>query len=219
MSEEQIRQDLENLPQGSQPAVVQEVKAVTEPVKDPTPDHEAINRQYAEEIADLKANLEMVRQSIPREKTPEPDDFGGLHDDDWPTVKDMKKVLGIREKQYREAIEEAQVASQYSDYREVISSYLPKLLKEKPNLRGSIEHSPNKALAAYELAQMYKASRDEGKSVKKASDEAARIVKNTSKPGSLSQVGGQSSMSSADYYSSMSDNDFAQLVADNLERS
>jgi hypothetical protein len=209
----------EKLPieQPQEEAKVEEAAEPAPPEKDSSEELRNINQRYAEEIEELKSNLSMVRDRLPRETAKEPNVFGDLTDEDIPTVGHMKKVLETREKQYRETIEEMQVATRYPDYQEVISSYLPKLLKEKPHLRGSIEYAPNKAMAAYELAAMYKASRQEGQSVKKSADEAARIVKNAQKPASMSQAGGLGTMSQADYYSKLSDAEFAALVQKNLE--
>lgn len=194
----------------------EDVSQDTPAAEDPINELRTVNQHYAEEIAELKANLEMVRSRQPREEAKQPNDFGDLTDEDFPTVGQMKNALETREKQYRESIEEMQVAAKYPDYQEVISSYLPKLLKEKPHLHGSIATAPNKALAAYELAALFKQARAEGTPVKKSADEAARIVKNAQKPASISQAGGSSSISSADYYSGLSDSEFFKLVQQNM---
>jgi len=194
----------------------EEVSEQTPAEKDPNDELREINQRNAEEIAELKANFEMVRRQQSRETSVEPNEFGDLTDEDIPTVGQMKRVLETREKQYRDSIEEMQVAAKHPDYQEVISSYLPKLLKEKPHLHGSIAKAPNKALAAYELASLFKQARQEGTPVKKSADEAARIVKNAQKPASISQAGGSSSVSSADYYSGLSDSDFYKLVQKNM---
>lgn len=206
-----------NLPEEN-PQVTEDTQVSNEsvPQKDPVEELKATNQHYAEEIAELRANIDMLRNNASTRKPEVPDEFGELEEDDLPTVKDVKRVLYAREQQYREALEEVQIATQYSDYKEVISNYLPKLLKAKPHLKGSIEHAPNKALAAYELASMYKNSRKEGNTVKQSANEAARIVKNANKPASISQAGGQSATDAANYYANMSDEDFMKLVSKNI---
>jgi hypothetical protein len=48
-------------------------------------------------------------------------------------------------------------------------------------------------------------------------ENAQRIVDNSKKPGTLSQAGGQSTLSKADYFASMSDQEFMKMATRNLE--
>jgi len=193
------------------------------------------------EIKELRQNIDFIqRSSQPQDKPKEPDEFGDLTDLDVITVQDFKRVLSSREKNYNESINEMQVATRFSDYREVISKQLPLLLKEKPHLRDSIESSQNKALAAYEMAKLYGATQQKEPEVKAkpkaqeaiqgdqvnqndqpphrlATNAAERIMDNANKPASSSQVGGQSAMNQADYYSGLSDSEFLKIAKRNLE--
>jgi hypothetical protein len=48
-------------------------------------------------------------------------------------------------------------------------------------------------------------------------ENAQRMVDNARKPGTLSQAGGQSVLSKADYFATMSDAEFMRMASKNLE--
>ena len=101
--------------------------------------------------------------------------------------------------------------SKHPDYYEVINANLALAVKDKPHLSEAIENSSNKALLAYEIAKTAQTI-----SSPQASNKAKKIVENAKKPGSLSQVGGNSGISSADYYANMSDEEFDKIASKNL---
>ena len=174
---------------------------------------------------DLKQNLEILRANVvqkPQEPSPETTMFKGLRKDDIPNVEDIERVFKEREEAYQARIEELQVAQQHPDYAEVMEKHLTPLLKQKPHLVEGIQGAKNKALFAYELAKMAQNQRQAEvappiEAPTQKSSNAQKIVENARKPGTLSQTGGQSVLSKADYYATMSDAEFWSMAQKNLD--
>jgi hypothetical protein len=116
--------------------------------------------------------------------------------------------------QYETKINELQMAQKYPDYEQVITKYLPEVLKQNPSLRNSLEKTQDYELA-YHLAKNNDGYRSSRKSEKKNAD-AERIVQNSAKAGSLSSLGQSSPINAARRYKEMSDADFQREVNKNL---
>lgn len=192
-----------------------------------------VDRIKAEREAERREHqlqLDILRANMNRAPAPEPmkrsEMFADKEDDYIPNVAELRAEWQSKELGYQSRLEELEVQSQYPDYAEVLGKYLTPLVKNKPHLRGVIEHAPNKAVAAYELAkmaqqmEMNQPQQGVSQSVAQptpATVKAQRMVENSRRPGTLAQAGGQSTLSKADYYASMSDAEFIKFASQNLE--
>jgi len=139
-----------------------------------------------------------------------------MKEDDIPNVGELRREWDQKESMYQARLEELQFAQSHPDYAEVLDKYLAPLVKQKPHLARGIQASDHPSLMAYELGKMYQQTQ-ERQSATIVSENAQRIVENAKKPGTLSQAGGQSALSQADYYASMSDREFMKFAGKNLE--
>lgn len=175
---------------------------------------EAEKREYQLQIDMLKANM------APRVHSQERKMFEGMDDSDVPNVRELRSEWNAREASYKMRLEELQTQTQYPDYNEVLNKYLAPLIKQKPHLSQGIESSSNPSLMAYELGKMYQASQhmpSPEPQIQQRSETAQRIVDNSRKIGTLSQAGGQTALSQADYFATMSDAEFMRMASKNLE--
>lgn len=163
-------------------------------------------------IKDHIALLQSNQQSTPKE-VPK-DELDGLDDGDVLTVGEAKKFLSKMNKQYEISIEELKMTQKYPDYQEVITKYLPDVLKQNPGLKNSLQKTQDYELAYY-LAKNSDNYRGEKKKSQKSVD-AQRIVENSQKAGSLSSMGQTSPISEAKRYKDMPDKEFKALVNRNL---
>jgi len=157
-------------------------------------------RYVKEHIALLSANK---TNSVPE------DDFQKLSDDDVLTVRDFKKLSG----NLAISLEELKIAQKYPDYNEVISSYLPEVIKQSPKIRDTLQKTQDFELAYY-LAKNSEGYKEKNSNAKK-SLEAKKIIENSNKIGSLSSMGSVSPISQAKRYREMSDEDFLREVNSN----
>jgi len=173
----------------------------------------AKRQQTEDELRMMKDHLALnqVRQSEPVQKK---DVFEGLEDGDVMTVGEFKKFTGGMTNQFKMTIEELKMAQKNPDYQEVITKYLPDLLKQNPSLRATLKNSNDYELAYY-LAKNSDVYRSENKKSKRSAD-AQRIVENSQKANSLSSMGSTSPISQAKRYKDMSDAEFEQTVSRNL---
>ncbi len=185
---------------------------------------EEVDRIKAEkdlEKREYQLQIDMLKANIKQEVRPERKMFDGMDDSDVPNVKELRAEWNARETSYKQRLEELQVQSQHSDYHDVLSNYLAPLIRQKPYLAQGIQSSDNPSLMAYELGKMAQASqqqpRQEQPIIPQRSETAQRIVDNSRKIGTLSQAGGQTSLSQADYFATMSDQEFMRMASKNLE--
>ena len=162
----------------------------------------ALRQQKEQEIQLMKENSELWKANIQKEDE--------LSDDDVLTVREAKRAL----RQYQLSIEELRVAQKYPDYQEVVSKFLPEIIKNNPKFRSTLETTQDYELAYY-LAKNSDAYRSTEKK-KQVHSDAERIVQNSQKPGSLSSGGSASSIAQVKRYKDMSDEEFANVVSRNL---
>jgi len=174
---------------------------------------ERIKRQQTEErlrIIEDHMTLSQANQAQPKPK----DEFEGLDDGDVMTIGEYKKLTSGLASQFKTTIEEMKMAQKHPDYQEVITRYLPDILKQNPGLKHTLQTTQDYELAYY-LAKNSDNYRKENKRSKQSAD-AKRIVENSQKAGSLSSTGGTSPISQAKRYKDMSDTEFRELVNRNL---
>jgi len=174
----------------------------------------AERQKLQDELSVMRDHISLIQSSQQAPKAAKPDEFDGLSEDDVLTVRDLKKALNKKEKEFQGTIQELRMTQMYPDYQEVVTKYLPEVLKQNPSLRGTLQNSQDYELAYY----LAKNSDSYKKTHKKAANnaEAERIVQNAQRAGSLSSVGQTTPMSEAKQYKSMSDSDFKKQVQKNL---
>ena len=173
----------------------------------------AQRQQIQDELKMMKKHLALIQARAAAPQQPK-DELDNLSDDDVLTVGEAKKFLNRMNKQYQGSIEELKMTQKYPDYQEVVTKYLPDVIKQNPRVAQTLQ-----ATQDYELAYLLATSSDkykaERKRAKKNSD-AERIVQNASQAGSLSSVGQTSPINKAKRYKDMSDEDFRREVHRNL---
>lgn len=169
----------------------------------------ALRQQKEQEIQLMKENSELWKANVQKQAS-QAQEEAELSDDDVLTVREAKRAL----RQYQLSIEELRVAQKYPDYQEVVSKFLPEIIKNNPKFRSTLETTQDYELAYY-LAKNSDAYRSTEKK-KQVHSDAERIVQNSQKPGSLSSVGSASSIAQVKRYKDMSDEEFANVVSRNL---
>lgn len=169
-------------------------------------------QQMQDELRMIKEHmaLNQANQSKPKPK----DAFEGLEDGDVMTVGEFKKLTSSMSNQFKMSIEELKMAQKNPDYQEVITKYLPDVLKLNPGLKNTLQKTQDYELAYY-LAKNSDTYRKENKKSKQSAD-AQRIVENSQKAGSLSSMGSTSPISQAKRYKDMSEKEFKEIVNKNL---
>lgn len=202
---------------------------------------EELGRMKSErEIEKREHNLQMdiwrANQNQPQRQQEAPkrqEMFEGMRGDDIPNVEEMtnafrnfRNEFEEKEAGYKARLEELQVQAAHPDYEEVIEKYAIPLVKQKPHLAEGLQGASNKALFAYELGRMAKQMQEfqiqqapvaQVQQPIQRSNDAERMLANSRKPGTLSQAGGQSTLSKADYFATMSDQEFMKMATQNLE--
>jgi len=171
-------------------------------------------QELQEELKLIKDHLSLMQSQRESQAPKRQEEFDGMSDDDVLTVGEFKKALTTREKQYQMGMEELRVSQQHPDYHEVVTNYLPEVLKSNPGLQRTLETTQDYGLA-YHLAKNSDGYRARNKTTKRNAD-AERIVQNAQQPGSLSAVGQSTNMSEAKRWKSMSDDEFRAAVNKNL---
>jgi len=170
-------------------------------------------QRLEEENRLIKENLELLKASqsrnVPKKEEQEAD-FDGLEDDDIMTVKEFKKRSSKLTNQFQTTVKELQMAQRNPDYQEVITKYLPEVIKSNPSLRHTLEQSQDYELAYY-LAKNSEGYRNATMSEKIHSD-AERILKNSKTGSGISSVGASTPVSQAKRYKDMSDDEFRRLM-------
>ena len=173
-------------------------------------------QQTEEQNRMLQDHLSLMQANQAPQATKQ-DEYEGLSDDDVLTVGEAKKFLGKIENNYKTSVAELSAQQKYSDYNEVVTKYLPDVVKQNPALRTTLQNDENRYELAYFLAKNSDSYREATHEVKK-STEAQRIVENGQRPGSLSAVGSAAPQSQVSNIRNMSDDDFMKMANRNLGR-
>lgn len=171
----------------------------------------AQRQSLQEELQVIKDHLALLKYQQQSQQAPQQEEYS---DDDVLTYRDLKRALSQKEKQIKVTLDELKMMQKHPDYEEVITQYLPEVLKQNPGLRSSLQETQNYELAYY-LAKNSDAYKSKSKEKKRNAD-AERIVKNSQQSGSLSSMGATSPLNTARRYKDMSDDDFKKVVSRNL---
>lgn len=171
----------------------------------------AERQRLQDELRMIKDNMSLLMsQQQQSYQKPQEDEYGNVSDDDVLTFGDFKKALQKEKKQYEMTLNELRMTQKYPDYQEVVTKFLPDVIKQNPNLRRSLEQTQDFELA-YTLAKNSEAYRSQNKKQRKNAD-AERVLENAQRPGNLSSVGQTSPISQAKNYKQMSDAEFMQMA-------
>ncbi len=168
-------------------------------------------QQMEEENRMMREHLLLMQaQSSPKQEKPQKSYDRG----DVPTWGEVEDFVSEREKQFKTSYEELRMAQKYPDYQSVITQYLPEVLKQNPKLRGTLEQTQDFELAYYlaKNSDGYKSSTAKTQ----RSEEADRIIRNSSQAGSLSSMGSSTPVMQSKRYKDMSDKEFRDLMHRNL---
>jgi hypothetical protein len=174
-------------------------------------------RQQLQEQNRMLQDHMSLMQANNAPQAPAPDQYEGLADDDVLTVGEAKKFLGKIENNYKTSVAELSVQQKYSDYNDVVTKYLPDVVKKNPALKATLQNDDNRYELAYFLAKQSDSYRENTREVKK-STEAQRIVDNGQRAGNLSAVGSSAPQSPVSNMKNMSDADFMKMANRNLGR-
>jgi hypothetical protein len=176
----------------------------------------AERQRLQDELKMVKDNMQlmMASQQHAAPQSQPKDEFDQVSPDDVLTYGDLQKILSKKEQQYQMNLQELRMTQKHPDYQEVVTQYLPEVLKDNPGLRNTLQQTNDYELA-YHLAKNSEAYRTANKRAKKNAD-AQRVVENAQRAGSLSSVGQTSPISEAKRWKEMSDKEFAAAAQRNL---
>jgi len=170
-------------------------------------------QQLQEQNKLLQDHMTLMQANTTPQSAPQ-DGMAAMSDDDVLTVGEAKKFLGQIQNNYQTSVEELRVQTKYKDYNDVVTKYLPDVIKNNPGLKATLKNDPNKHELAYYLAKNSDSYRGANHEAKKSSD-AQRIVENGQRAGSLSAVGNTSPQSQVSNIKNMSDKDFMMMANKN----
>ena len=171
-------------------------------------------QQLQEELRMIKDHLSLLQANQQMQQQKPAADDEKLSKDDVITYADLERVLSKKERQFEMSIGEMKMLQKYPDYQEVVTKYLPEVLKQNPSLHRTLQSSQDFELA-YFLAKNSDTYKSQSTTQKRSAD-AERMVKNASQSGSLSSIGGTSPINNAKRYKDMTDDDFRKEMAKNL---
>lgn len=130
--------------------------------------------------------MNAIQQQQQAQQKPRADEFdlNRFADDDIPTYGELKKLKAqenMERAQHLQKLKELEMRSQYSDYAEVVKTYLPDVLQEDPDLAVAIKDNPMMQKLAYKLAQA-SPKYHEQRLAKQNSAVMNKIAENTSRP-------------------------------------
>lgn len=172
-------------------------------------------RQAIEEkLQAIENHLSLMQSQNKQQELSQQDEMASLNDDDVLTVGEAKKFLQQMNAETQISLQEMKVQQKYPDYQEVVTKYLPDIIKEKPWLADNLRKTQDYELA-YDLAKNSEAYKKQHRQQRKNAD-AEAILRNAEQSGALSSVGHTSPVSEAKRYNQMSDSDFMKLANTNL---
>jgi len=175
----------------------------------------AERQRLQDEMRMMKEHMSLIQaQQYQQQQPQQKDELDSLSDDDVLTVGEAKKFMSRMDGQYKSNIQELKMTQKYPDYQQIVTKYLPDVLKQNPSLTSTLQQSQDYELAYY-LARNSDSYKKDHKQVKKNAD-AERIVQNANRAGSLSSVGHTSPINNAKQYKEMTDSDFREQVQKNL---
>ncbi len=180
------------------------------------------------EVSKMKEEREYWKgQAEAFSKLPQPvlqqkDDFTSKWDEsDWSESGNVRKAFElVREEnnklrnEFRDQLAAVNAKSQYSDWNNMVTQHVPQLTSKNPIFAEMIQNASNPYEAAYLLAELNAKTQQQPQF--KSNGDAQRAIANAQKPQSINSIGGNGTLSSADYYATMSDDDFMKIAGRNM---
>jgi hypothetical protein len=162
--------------------------------------------------------------SQPAPSTTQEDALSAL---DWDNSRDVQKAFeAIRQEnqllrqEMKDSIAAIATKSQHQDWNNMVTQHVPQLTSKNPIFAEMIQKASNPYEAAYLLAELNARASQTGAQQpppqQQVNGNAQRAIANAQKPQTLASVGGNGTLSNADYYASMSDEDFMKVAARNM---
>lgn len=182
------------------------------------------------EVSKMKEEREYWKgqaEAYSRTPTPAPqqqdDPMSKWDESDWGDSGNVKQafeaIRGENQRlrdEFRDQLAAVQTKSQHSDWNNMVTEHVPQLTNKNPIFAEMIKNSSNPYEAAYLLAELNAKTQPQQPPQYQQSGDATRAIANAQKPQTINSVGGNGSLSSADYYASMSDEDFMKIAGRNL---
>lgn len=173
-----------------------------------------------------KGQAEAYSRNLVKEEPSQADAYAAL---DWNDGGDVRKAFdSLREQndnlrmEVKNALKASDTRSKHSDWDNMVTQHVPKLTSENPIFAEMIRNTSNPAEAAYLLASLNARASGAGgqtnmpQPAPAMNPNAQRAMQNAQKPQSLASVGGNSTLSAADYYATMTDAEFMDFAGRNL---
>jgi len=183
------------------------------------------------EVSKMKEEREYWKgqaEAYSRNPNPAPqrqdDPMSKWDESDWGESSNVKQAFEamrnenqrLRE-EFRDQLAAVQTKSQHSDWDNLVTQHVPQLTNKNPIFAEMIKNSSNPYEAAYLLAELNAKTQQQTQQAQfPQRSDAQRAIANSQKPQTINSIGGQGSLSSADYYASMSDEDFMKIAGKNL---
>ena len=142
---------------------------------------------------------------------------------DWDDGKDVRKAFELLQRQneqlrseMRDSLAAASTKAQHQDWNDVVSQHVPQLTSKNPMFAEMIQKASNPYEAAYLLSELNARASNVPQKQQPAHGNAQRALYNAQKPQSLGSIGGNGTISQADYYANMSDEDFHKIASRNM---
>lgn len=183
------------------------------------------------EVSKMKEEREYWKgqaEAYSRNPNPEPqrqdDPMSKWDESDWSESSNVKQAFeSMRNEnqrlrdEFRDQLAAVQTKSQHSDWDNLVTQHVPQLTNKNPIFADMIKNSSNPYEAAYLLAELNAKTQQQTQQGQfPQRSDAQRAIANSQKPQTINSIGGQGSLSSADYYASMSDEDFMKIAGKNL---
>jgi hypothetical protein len=166
-----------------------------------------------------KGQAEAFSRTPPPATQQQEDPTSKWEDSDWSDSSNVKQAFELMRKEnqrirsdFADQLAAVQTKAQHSDWNNMVTQHVPQLTSKNPIFAEMIKNSSNPYEAAYLLAEL----NARGQPRDQQNGDAMRAIANAQKPQSINAVGGNGTLSSADYYASMSDEDFMKIAARNL---
>lgn len=183
-------------------------------IRDELKEVKSVNRNLIDQVELYKANMNQNPQPKKEES-----EFDAIEGEDLLTFDQVKTMIHSVEGKHNAEIQRLVLGQTDNNYEKVIKTYLPKIIKNDPELTETIRTSNNPLKLAYKLACLNPEFEKEGKTEVKSTvveDDVDKIIANAKKPGSVSNASGgaSSGLGAAAKYEQMSDEDIRKRIED-----
>lgn len=192
-------------------------------------DKEMNFRALREQTAKLQSEREYWKGQAEALKTTQPapqreDPTSKWDESEWSDGANVRKAFETLrqenqnlQRDFQDQLAAVKTVAQHSDWNKMVTQHVPELTNKNPIFAEMINRASNPYEAAYLLAELNSKGTQPQQSPEQyqTTVNGQRAIQNASKPASMNMLGGNGTLSSADYYASMSDEDFMKIAAKN----